>query len=110
MKEQLLNNEALQTLFCEIEAIINDWLLTKASIDLKDLEALTLNHLLLSKTNASLPLGLFSRENISARRHSPQIQYLADILFVAMDSQVSPPSSRALEMLTEQNQFPSWCG
>ena len=79
MKEQLLNNEALQTLFCEIEAIINDWLLTKASIDLKDLEALTLNHLLLSKTNTTLPPGLFRKECISARRRSRQIQYLADI-------------------------------
>ena len=65
MKEQLLNNEALQTLFCEIEAIINDWLLTKASIDLKDLEALTLNHVLLTKTNKTLPHGQSSKENIS---------------------------------------------
>ena len=47
MKEQLLDDEGLNTLMCEVEAIVNGRPLTKLSDDPRDLEPLTPNHLLL---------------------------------------------------------------
>lgn len=41
--------KALQTAFCEVEAILNDCPITTASDDPNDLEALRPNHLLLLK-------------------------------------------------------------
>lgn len=61
--------------------IINGRPITKVSSDPKDLEALTPNHLLLLKTNTTLPPGLFSKEDIYARRRWRQVQYLADIFW-----------------------------
>ena len=51
-KEQVLDDECLQTLLCEAESIINGRPLTKVSDDPNDLEPLTPNHLLyFAKTN-----------------------------------------------------------
>lgn len=55
VKEQVLDEECLQTVFCEAEAIINSRPITATSSDVNDLEALTPNHLLLLKTKPSLP-------------------------------------------------------
>ncbi len=41
LKVQNLDEEGLHTLFCEVEAIINGRLITKASTDPNDLEAMT---------------------------------------------------------------------
>ncbi|XP_072037120.1 uncharacterized protein [Amphiura filiformis] len=53
-KEQTLSDESLQTLFCEVESIINSRPLTLVSGDAQDLEPLTPNHLLLLKTHQNL--------------------------------------------------------
>lgn len=45
--QQVLDDEGLQTLFCEVEARLNDRPTTKASDDPNDLEALTPSHILL---------------------------------------------------------------
>ena len=47
MKEQIVDEESLTTLFCEVESIVNSRPLTKVSSDSRDLEPLTPNHLLL---------------------------------------------------------------
>ena len=46
MRDQVLDDERLDTLFCEVESIVNDRPITAVSDDPKDLEALTPNHLL----------------------------------------------------------------
>ena len=46
-KEQALVDEALMSLMCEVESIINDRAITKVSEDPRDVEALTSNLLLL---------------------------------------------------------------
>lgn len=51
LKQQTLDDEGLLTMFCEVEAILNDRPITKASDDANDLEALTPNHILLLKAN-----------------------------------------------------------
>ena len=47
LNEQVLNDEGLLTLKCEVEAVINGRPITEVSEDSTDLEALSPNHLLL---------------------------------------------------------------
>ncbi|XP_070570536.1 uncharacterized protein [Ptychodera flava] len=83
LKEQPLrmSDEALRTLFCEVEAIINSRPITRLSEDLNDLEALTPNHLLMLKPKQALPPGLFQKNDNYVRRRWRQVQYLADIFW-----------------------------
>ncbi len=81
LKQQNLDDEGLQTVLCEVEAIVNDRPITKTSDDPNDLDALTPNHLLLLKTQAILPPGIFRKEDLYARRRWRQVQYLADLFW-----------------------------
>lgn len=81
LKQQSLDDETLQTALCEVEAILNDRPITSVSNDPKDLEPLTPNHLLQLKTKATLPPGLFRKEDLYARRRWRQAQYLADLFW-----------------------------
>lgn len=80
-KVQNLDEEGLHTVICEIEAILNSRPITKASMDLNDLEALTPNHLLLLKTSPSLPPGLFQPADMYAHRRWKQVQYMSDLFW-----------------------------
>lgn len=81
LKTQTLDEEGLETVFCEAEAIVNSRPLTKASTDPQDLEALTPNHLLLLKLQPSLPPGLFKKEDVYSRRRWKQVQYMSDLFW-----------------------------
>ena len=81
LKEQILDDESLSTLMCEIEAILNGRPLTKVSEDSRDLEALTPNHLLLLRSGPTTPPGNFSQHDLYSRRRWRQIQYLADVFW-----------------------------
>lgn len=81
LRQQTLNDEALQTAFCEVEAILNDRPITSASDDPGDLEALTPNHLIQLKGKPILPPGLFSKDDIYVRRRWRHVQYIADLFW-----------------------------
>ena len=76
-KEQVLDDECLQTLLCEAESIINGRPLTKFSDNPNDLEPIMPNHLRLLRQNDSLPPGLFEKNNTYSGRRWRQVQYLA---------------------------------
>ncbi|XP_049331748.1 uncharacterized protein LOC111197647 [Astyanax mexicanus] len=78
---QTLTDEGLQTLFCEVEAILNNRPITTASSDPFDLEPLTPNHILLINTQPVLPPGEFSSTDLYTRRRWKQVQYLADLFW-----------------------------
>ena len=80
-QEQLLTDESLITLMCEVEAIINSRPLTTVSNDPDDLEPLTPNHLLLMKTNSSLPPGVFDPTDVYSCKQWRQVQYLANVFW-----------------------------
>ena len=61
-KEQILDDEGLATLLCEVESIVNGRPVTKVSDDPRDMEALTPNHLPLLRSGPSAPPGLFSKD------------------------------------------------
>lgn len=77
--QQVLDDEGLQTLFCEVEAILNDRPITKVSDDPNDLEALTPNHILLLKGKPIFPPGLFAQSDMYIRRRWKQVQYIAQL-------------------------------
>lgn len=79
--EQVLDDEGLTTLFCEVEYIVNSRPITKVSNDPDDLEPLSPNHLLLMRAEPSLPPGIFTGDDIYAKRKWKQVQYLADVFW-----------------------------
>lgn len=79
--QQTLDEEGLQTLFCEVEAILNDRPITRVSDDPNDLEALTPNHILLLKGKAILPPGLFEPADLYIKRRWRQVQYIAELFW-----------------------------
>lgn len=81
VKQQILDDEALNTVLCEVEAILNDPPITPSTDDPNDLEALTPNHLLQLKANALLPPGLFKREDLYTRGRWRQVQYIASLFW-----------------------------
>ncbi|KAI0218829.1 hypothetical protein LSAT2_029491, partial [Lamellibrachia satsuma] len=81
LKEQILNDDCLQTFLCEIESIVNNRPITKSSDDSCDLDALTPNHLLLLKTQPNLQPGVFCKEDSYTRRRWRQVQYMADLFW-----------------------------
>lgn len=81
LNQQILDDEGLHTVLCEVEAIINDRPITKASDDPNDLEPLTPNHLLLMKKQPVMPPGVFVKEDCYSRRRWRQIQYMADLFW-----------------------------
>ena len=81
LREQITDDESLPTLMCEVESILNSRPISAVSSDPCDLEALTPNHLLLLKSEAPLPPGLFQHKDLLSRRRWRQVQYLADVFW-----------------------------
>lgn len=81
--QQVLDDEGLQTLFCEVKAILNDTPMTKVSDDPNDLEALTPNHIFLLKGKPIFPPGLFEWSDLYTRctPGSKQLQYIAELFW-----------------------------
>ncbi|KAG1714704.1 hypothetical protein GQR58_000941 [Nymphon striatum] len=74
-----LTDETLDTLFCEIESILNGRPLTKLSDDVLDPTPLTPNHLLMLKEGPSLPPGKFDEDICKKRwRH---VQHLSNVFW-----------------------------
>ena len=81
IKEQVLDEESLSTLMCEVEAIVNGRPITKLSDDPRDMEPLTPNHLLLLRAGPAVPPGIFSKQDCYNKRRWRQVQYLADVFW-----------------------------
>jgi len=77
MKDQVLNDEQLDTLFCEAESVVNSRPITPVSSDHKDNEPLTPNHLLTLRAGQKGPPGKFSKNDIYGKRWR-HVQHLAD--------------------------------
>ena len=68
LREQITEDESLVTFMCEVESIMNSRPITPVSSDPNDMEPLTPNHLLLLKSELTLPPGLFKKEDSFSRR------------------------------------------
>ena len=74
----LVSDFELQTLFVEVEEIMNSRTITPVSSDQQYLEALTPNHLLLQRKVLRFPLGIFVKEDCLRWRRWRKVQLLAD--------------------------------
>ncbi|XP_068689568.1 uncharacterized protein [Montipora foliosa] len=81
LPEQLVNDESLLTLMAETESVINSRPLTPNPDDPIGAEPLTPSHLLLLRSNQSIPPGVFSEQDQYCQRRWRQIQYLANIFW-----------------------------
>ena len=77
MKDQVLDDERLETIFCEVEGIVNSRPLTPVSDDPKDEGPLTPNHILLLRPVPTLCPGPFVKTDTYGRRWR-HVQFLAD--------------------------------
>jgi len=81
LKEQCLDDEALCTVMCQAEHIVNSRPLTAVSDDINDLEALTPAHLLNLHREPVMPPGIFVHQDNYVRRRWRQVQYIADLFW-----------------------------
>ena len=78
LKDQVTDDERLDTIFCQVEYIVNSRPLTPVSDDPNDLEALTPNHLLLNRScNLAVPPGIYVKQDIYGR-HWRHAQFVAE--------------------------------
>ena len=73
-----LNDEVLSTVFCEVEAIMNNRPLTPVSCDPNDLRPLTPNHLILLSESTLLPPGIFTADDSYGVKRWKTVQHLAN--------------------------------
>ena len=99
---QPLTEETLQTLMCEVEAILNSRPLTPVSADHRDLEPLTPNHILLLQGAASDQMALGTRNDLAGRKMWKQAQYLADQFWRRWRNQYVPLLQTRSEPLVRQ--------
>ncbi|PIK53264.1 hypothetical protein BSL78_09838 [Apostichopus japonicus] len=78
LKGQSVTFEVLETVFAEVEAILNARPLTQVSLDPRDQEPLTPNHLLLMRSSPNLSPGNFTKHDSYGKRRWRQCQYLTD--------------------------------
>ena len=77
-----LNEESFRTLMREVEAIRNSRPLTTVSCEPDDLEQLTPNHILTTKSTVELPPpGNFQKNDVYMRRRWRRVQYLANLFW-----------------------------
>ena len=71
----------MQTLFCEVDSILNSRPITTVSEDESDTEALTPNHIHLLQSHPAFPPGLFQKRDIYIKQRWKQVQYLSDLFW-----------------------------
>ena len=77
LKNQVLDDERLETVFCEAEQVVNSRPLTYVSSDPKDEGPITPNHLLLLRDVPTVCPGHFTKDDVYSRRWR-HVQYIAD--------------------------------
>jgi len=105
LKEQVLDDESLNTVMCQAECIVNSRPLTAVSDDVSDLEALTPNHLLTLKHEPVLPPGIFVSQDSYSRRRWRQVQYMADIFWKRWTREYLPLLQRRSKWVTQARDF-----
>ena len=78
LQAQLTFDYVLTTAMAEAESILNSRPLIPITVDLKDGQPLTPNHLLLLRESITLPPGLFDRRDNYTRQCWAQAQYLTN--------------------------------
>ena len=100
LKGEVLREETLHTLMCEVESILNSRPLTPFSPDLRDSEPLTPNHiLLLDAGHVTMPVSLFRNLDQTQKRWK-QAQYLANMFWRRWRTEYLPVLQERCRVMT----------
>ena len=103
IRNRVLDDFELHTVFCEIEAVINNRPLTKVSDDPDDLDALTPNHLLAPlRSTATIPPVASSKHDEHGRRWK-FIQHLADLFWIRWTREYLPTVQHRQKWLKDRS-------
>jgi hypothetical protein len=81
LREQLLDDEGLNTVMCQAEFIVNSRPLSHVSEDASDPQPITPNHLLHLRAPTVFPLGVFDQKDLYSRRRWRQVAYMAEVFW-----------------------------
>ena len=81
LKQQVVSDETFHTVVVEVEAILNSRPLLPCSDDPNDLEPITPSQLLTLRPYATLPPGVFVKEDGILRNRHRQCQYLVNLFW-----------------------------
>ena len=76
-----VDSDVLHTALVEVEGIINSRLITEASLDPLDFEALTPNHILIYRPNLNSPFEVVAEQEANSRKKYQQAQALATMFW-----------------------------
>ena len=103
IRDRVLDDYEIITVFCEIEAVVNGRPLTKASEDPEDLEALTPAHLLSPmRSTATLPPSTGSKHD-EHRQRWRYLQHLADLFWSRWTREYLPTIQHRQKWLTDRD-------
>lgn len=75
---QVVTDEVMSTIFCEVEGVLNSRPLTPVIMDAQSDTPLTPNHLLFARSGGEFIPGLFNHKDCYGRRRWRQVQFLTD--------------------------------
>ena len=101
--EQSINNFTLMTAFTQVEALINGRPLTANSDDIQDLEALTPNHFLFGRPDATVPVVRSEDLKISLRKRWRQTQQLSEQFWNRWQKEYLPSLTKRSKWLNDNN-------
>ncbi|XP_064647101.1 uncharacterized protein LOC135499959 [Lineus longissimus] len=101
LRGQVLDDERLDTLFAEVENVVNSRPLTPVSEDPTDLQALTPNDLLRPGKGFTSPPGEFSRQDVYGRRWR-HVQYLVNEFWKRWTKEYLPTLMTRSKWITER--------
>lgn len=94
VKEQVLDEEGLATLMCNVESIVNGRPITTVPDEVRDLEPLTPNHLLLLRASTPFLHDEFDRKDSYSRKRWRRINYLSDLFWKRWTREYLPTLQR----------------
>ncbi|XP_038068389.1 uncharacterized protein LOC119737840 [Patiria miniata] len=104
LHDEVLDDERLDTLFCEVESIVNDRPITAVSEDPKDLEPLTPNHLLKLGHGHPVPLRDLKATDQYGKRWK-HVQLLVERFWKRWTAEYLPTLQRRQRWLEPQANF-----
>jgi len=82
---------------CEVKAILNSRPLTKVSDDPNDLQALSLNHLLLLCAGPECPPGIFAKNDQFSQKRWRRVQYLSHMFWKRWTKEYLPSLQKRMK-------------
>ena len=104
LRDQVLDDERLDTLLCEVESIVNDRPITPVSDDPKDLEPLTPNHLLKLGHGHPVPLHDLKATDQYGKRWK-HVQFLVEQFWKRWIAEYLPTLQRRQRWIEKQPNF-----